>query len=254
MPTPSPTGSETAISSEFEPPAMIRPVIGITTYGLDEHKRFALPKAYVTCVRSAGGVPVLMPPGEAAIGPLLTNVQGFILAGGGDLDPALYGGQASDQIYMVDAERDQMELALARAIIDRKRPCLAICRGVQVVNVALGGTLIEHIPDEVGESTLHRAPPREPVEHSVAIRPGSRLAGILGCASLRVASWHHQAVRSPGTGLHVVARAPDQTIEALEMPGYPGLIAIQWHPELTATKDPLQQKLFAALIHAALKS
>jgi putative glutamine amidotransferase len=233
---------------------MTRPVIGITTYGVDEHKHFALPEAYVTCVRSAGGLPILIPPGETAIDPLLAHVQGFILAGGGDLNPAFYGGQASDQIYMVDAERDQSELALARVIIDRKRPCLAICRGVQVVNVALGGTLIEHLPDDVGESTLHRTPPREPVEHAVTIQPDSRLASILGCTSLRVASWHHQAVRSPGTGLHVVARAPDQTIEALEMPDHPGLIAIQWHPELTATKDPLQHKLFAALIHAALKS
>jgi putative glutamine amidotransferase len=227
---------------------MTQPLIGITSYGIDEQNRYALPAAYVSCVRMAGGVPVLIPPGETLPDPLLDCLQGFILAGGGDLDPQLYGGRASDTIYMVDAERDQSELALARKIIARKQPCLAICRGIQVVNVALGGTLIEHLPDEVGETVLHRAPPREPVEHEISINTDSRLAKILGQTSIRAASWHHQAIRAPGKGLRVVARASDETIEAVEMSGHPGLIAVQWHPELTAAQDLLQQKLFETLI------
>ena len=232
---------------------MSRPIIGITTYGKDEQKRYALPQAYVSCVRSAGGIPVLIPPGEPGAEDLLDHVHGLILAGGGDLDPALYGGQASDKIYMVDAERDQSELALARAIMDQRFPCLAICRGIQVVNVAAGGTLVEHLPDAVGETILHRAPPREPVEHAVTIRDDARLAAIIGQNQIRVASWHHQAIQDPGPGLKVVAQAPDNTIEAVEMPDHPGLIAVQWHPELTAAQDPLQQKLFENLIHTAQK-
>ena len=229
---------------------MKQPLIGITTYGKDEQNRYALPRDYVLCVRRAGGIPVLIPPGEAAPSPLLDRIQGFLLAGGGDLDPQLYGGRVSDKTYMIDAERDQAELALAQAIIERRKPCLAICRGIQVLNVALGGTLIEHLPDEMGESVLHRAPPREPIEHTITIKADSRLAKTLGQTAIRAASWHHQAIRSPGKGLHVVARAPDETIEAVEMADNPRLIAVQWHPELTAAHDPLQQKLFAALIES----
>ena len=232
---------------------MTRPIIGITTYGKDEQKHYALPTAYVDCVRAAGGIPALIPPGEPAPEGLLDRIHGFILAGGGDLDPVLYDGHATDQIYMVDAERDQSELALARAIIDAQLPCLAICRGIQVVNVALGGTLIEHLPNEVGETVLHRAPPREPIDHMVMIRDDSRLAALMGQSTIRVASWHHQAIRALGQGLQVVAQASDDTIEAVEMADHPGLMAVQWHPELTAGKDPLQQKLFENLIDLALK-
>jgi putative glutamine amidotransferase len=229
---------------------MKQPLIGITTYGKDEQNRYALPTEYVLCVRRAGGVPVLIPPGEKALYALQDHLQGFILAGGGDLDPQLYGGHPSDKIYMVDAERDRGELALVQAIIERRLPCLAICRGIQVLNVALGGTLVEHLPDEVGEATLHRAPPREPVEHAITITADSHLAKIVGQTAISAASWHHQAIRSPGKGLRVVARAPDDTIEAVEMAGHPRLVAVQWHPELTAAQDPLQQKLFEALIES----
>ncbi len=230
---------------------MTRPLIGITTYGKDEQNRYALPAVYVSCVRRAGGTPVLIPAGETDIYPLLDRFQGFVLAGGGDLNPGLYGGRASENLYMVDAERDQGELALVQAIIDRQQPCLAICRGIQVLNVALGGSLIEHLPDEVGESTLHRAPPREPIEHAITISADSRLAKIMGQTTIQVTSWHHQAIRSLGNGLRVVARAPDKTVEAVEMAGNPRLIAVQWHPELTAAHDPLQQKLFETLIASA---
>jgi putative glutamine amidotransferase len=140
---------------------------------------------------------------------------------------------------------------LARHLVTQDMPLLGICRGTQVINVALGGTLIEHLPDVMGEAVLHRAPPRVPVEHEVAIEPASRLASIVGESRLTAASWHHQAIRQPGTGLQVVAHAPDGTIEAVEKPGHPWLIAVQWHPELTAADDPLQQRLFDGLVEAA---
>jgi putative glutamine amidotransferase len=246
-------GAPTLFRTHLRCPAMTRPIIGITTYGRDDQDRYALPTVYVDCVTRAGGIAVLIPPAEEDVQPLLDRLQGVILAGGGDMDPALYGGRCSNTIYMVDPQRDRCELALVRAVLQKAIPCLGICRGIQVINVALGGTLVEHLPEEVGETVLHRAPPRQPVEHAIYIQPESRLAKIMGRTRITCASWHHQAIRGPGQDLQVVARAPDGTIEAVEMTNHPWLFGIQWHPELTAAEDPLQQKLFQALNEAARK-
>lgn len=227
------------------------PRIGITTYGRDEGNRFPLPGEYVDAVRRAGGVPLLIPPGESRLGDILSLLDGLVLAGGGDLNPALYGGTMHETIYMVDAERDRSELDLARAVLDSGLPTLAICRGLQVVNIALGGTLHEHLPDVVGESILHRAPPREPIEHDVTIDAQSRLAAIMGETHVSTASWHHQAIREPAPSLTITAHAPDGTIEAFELPAHPWLIGVQWHPELTAARDAHQQRLFDTLIATA---
>jgi putative glutamine amidotransferase len=140
-------------------------------------------------------------------------------------------------------------LATARGIAV---PTLCICRGIQVLNVALGGTLIEHLPDEVGDTIAHRVPPRNPTQHPIRLEPGSRLADIIGQAEATTTSWHHQAIRRPAAGLDVVAHAPDGTIEAVEMPDHPWLVAVQWHPELTAANDPGQQRLFDALVKAVI--
>lgn len=226
------------------------PVIGITTYGRDERGRYTLPAEYVAAVERAGGVPVLIPPLPALAARYLALVDGFVLAGGGDLDPAHYGGNAHETLYSVDAQRDALELELARRIVERRRPALAICRGLQVVNVALGGSLIEHLPAVVGEQVLHRAPPREPTPHPVRVKAGSRLAAIAGVTEFAPMSWHHQAVRTLAPGLEAVATAPDGTIEAVELAAHPWLLAVQWHPELTAQREPAQQRLFDALIEA----
>lgn len=227
------------------------PVIGITTYGRDERGRYTLPAEYVAAVERAGAVPVLIPPVPAHAQRYLDLVDGVILAGGGDLDPAHYGGAAHEMLYGVDARRDALELELARRIVERRQPTLAICRGMQVLNVALGGSLIAHLPAVVGEDVLHRAPPREPTPHAVRVAPGSRLAAIAGVTEFAPMSWHHQAIQVPAPGLEVVARAPDGTIEAVELPAHPWLIAVQWHPELSAQAEPVQQRLFDALVHAA---
>jgi len=152
---------------------------------------------------------------------------------------------------MVDRDRDEHELALARHAVKVNLPTLAICRGAQILNVALGGTLIAHLPEAVGESTPHRAPPRQPTRHAVSIQSGSRLARLLGQTEIEIASWHHQALRDVSPGLTVVAHAPDGTIEAVEMPDHPWLFGVQWHPELTADQDASQQRLFDALVQAA---
>jgi putative glutamine amidotransferase len=232
---------------------MRRPIIGITTYGRDEDSRFRLPCLYVDCVRRAGGAVVLIPPGDDSNDEVLAVVDGIILAGGGDMDPAIYGGRNHETIYSVDAERDHTELALARRIIGTDVPTLGICRGHQVLNVAMGGTLHEHLPDVVGDTVPHRLPPREPTEHGITVDPQSRLAAILGESHFSAASWHHQATRDVAAGLTVVARAPDGTIEACEMPGHPWLFTVQWHPELTAHGSPTQQRLFDALVDACRK-
>jgi len=226
------------------------PVIGITTYGRDERGRYTLPSEYVAAVQRARAVPVLIPPVPELAERYLDLVDGVILAGGGDMDPAHYGGDRHETLYGIDAQRDGLELALARAIVERRQPALAICRGMQVLNVALGGTLIEHLPAVVGEDVLHRKPPREPTPHPVKVKAGSRLAAIAGATEFAPMSWHHQAIRAPAPGLEVVATAPDGTIEAVELSSHPWLIAVQWHPELTADCDPAQQRLFDALVAA----
>jgi len=174
-----------------------------------------------------------------------------VLIGGGDVDPSHYGGNPHETIYMTDAERDGWELIFAKKLSQSDLPALCICRGCQVLNVALGGTLIEHLPDEVGDDVPHRAPPRKPTEHPVAIEPSSKLAELIGGTSCSTVSWHHQALRDVGQGLKVVARAADGTVEAVEMPDHPFMIAVQWHPELAAERDPIQQRLFERLVQAA---
>ncbi len=229
----------------------MKPVIGITTYGRDDNKRFSLPSVYVDAVRRAGGIPVLIPPGEPDLTQLLDLLDGVILSGGGDIDPQLYAGTRHETIYMLDPERDSSEIKLARLLVDQDLPVLGICRGTQILNVALGGTLIEHLPDVVGEEVLHRAPPRLPVSHEVTVAPDSRLAAILRQTNVSPASWHHQAIRQPAPGLQVVASATDGTIEAVEMPSHRWLIAVQWHPEITAATDPEQQRLFDEMVAVA---
>jgi putative glutamine amidotransferase len=227
------------------------PMIGISTYGADENGNLRLPRAYVDALRRAGGVPLLLPPGETRVKLLDARIDGLILTGGGDIDPKRYGGSCHQCVYLVDAERDETELALVQWAVDRQLPTLGICRGAQVINVALGGTLVEHVPDVVGEAVPHRSPQRKPCEHTITLRAPSRLASILGVSSLTAASWHHQAIREPGGGLDAVGQASDGIIEAVEMPAHRWLIGVQWHPELTADNDPIQQRLFCAFVDAA---
>ncbi|HKQ25635.1 MAG TPA: gamma-glutamyl-gamma-aminobutyrate hydrolase family protein [Burkholderiales bacterium] len=234
-------------------PRRQNPLIGLTTYGRGADNRYTLPAEYLDAVRRAGGVPVLIAPGESRVEAILEVIDALILSGGGDIDPSRYNGKRHETNYAIDQERDTHELELGRRAIDMGKPTLGICRGAQILNVVQGGTLIEHIPDEFGESVLHRAPPREPVTHGVKIKTGSRLAKILGLDQFDATSWHHQALRGAAAGFEAVAHAPDGSIEAIEMPGHPWLIAVQWHPELSAASDPVQQKLFDAIVEQARK-
>jgi putative glutamine amidotransferase len=237
-----------------ETPAMhrrARPVVAVTTYPADEGGRVSLPREYLDAVRRAGGVPVLVPPGDDDPAALLARCDGVLLSGGGDVAPSLWGGTDHDEVYGTDHDRDRAELALARAAVLHGVPLFAICRGMQVLNVALGGTLHVHLPDVVGEAVAHRAPPREPVPHPIEVDASSLVASAMAATAVAPMSWHHQAVDEPGEGLRVVARAPDGVVEAVELAGHPWLAAVQWHPELTAATDRTQQALFDAFVAAA---
>ncbi|MDG2380481.1 MAG: gamma-glutamyl-gamma-aminobutyrate hydrolase family protein [Pirellulaceae bacterium] len=225
-----------------------RPLIGITTYAKNEQDEVTLPVDYVDAVRRAGGVPLLIAPGESHVSELLACIDGLILAGGGDIAPACYGGQEHPEVYMVDHDRDRTELQLAQMVIENQLPTLAICRGLQIVNVALGGTLHAHLPEIYGEGLAHRAPPRKPTPHPVQIEADSSLARVLETTQVQTMSWHHQAINQLGSTLRVTAAAPDGVVEAVELNRHRWLIGVQWHPELTAVNDVSQQNLFDEVV------
>ena len=231
----------------------MRPLIGISSYGrAGERQTFSVPCEYVDAVRMAGGVPIVLPPVEGETPEGLDAVAGLILPGGGDVDPAHYGGGHHDANYGISQERDRFELALTRAAIARQSmPLLCVCRGMQLLNVALGGDLIAHIPDQFGTSVVHRAAQLKPVPHGVRLDPESRLARLLDGTQLTVQSVHHQAVGRLGYGLRAVAWSDDGVIEGVESERHPFVIGVQWHPELDALSDARPMRLFEELVACA---
>ncbi len=230
---------------------MGKPIIGLTPEGRDAQGGYIAPLEYIAALRRAGAVPVVIIPHADDAAGQVARLDGLLLTGGGDVDPALYQGAAHPAIYEVDRERDLGEIALVQLAIARGLPTLGICRGAQIINVALGGTLIEHLPDEVNGEICHRQDPPGPTPHLAQIAPGSRLGAVLQTEVAEVASWHHQAIRAVAPGLDVAACAPDGALEAIELRDHPWLIGVQWHPELTASHDARQQRIFEALVEAA---
>lgn len=236
----------------------MRQLIGITTYRrsltttIGQRIHHALYECYAEAVIAAGGVPVLLPPTETYfLDEMLSPLKGVILAGGGDLDPALYKETPHHTVERVDPIRDQFELAIAKWAITNHLPLLGICRGIQILNVAAGGTLIQDIPSQTGNSLQHRRADLidEPV-HIVKIEPNSRLAHIFGCTEIVVNTGHHQSVNRVASGFRATAWAEDGIIEGIESGQQSWAIGVQWHPEMMFSKYPLQVRLFSALVEA----
>jgi putative glutamine amidotransferase len=232
-----------------------RPVIGVTA-GLSEHSSewFALRDDYVRAVEKAGALPLLLAPGPLENVPdLLARIDGLVLSGGADVDPAHYGEEPHETVDEVSPQRDAFELALSREALARDLPILAICRGHQVLNVATGGTLIQDIPSQVGGALDHDPhTERWQPAHDVRILPGTRLREILGRDRVAVNSIHHQSIKAPGQGLVVSASAVgDDVIEGIEAPGRRFVLGVQWHPEAFWDQPQDFQSLFAALAGAS---
>lgn len=212
---------------------------------------YAVPDSYVEAVRRAGGRPVLLPaPDDAGPAEILDPFDALLLVGGGDVDPARYGARERHaDVYGVDPLRDQLEIDLIRHADLAQVPTLAICRGIQILNVAFGGTLYQHLPD-VPRLEQHRHPAGHSSVHEVKVAEGTRLGDAGGSVALRCLSAHHQGVDELGEGLVAVGWSGDGLVEALERErGW--MVAVQWHPEETAAEDPVQQSLFHALVAEA---
>ncbi len=228
-----------------------KPVVGITTYltparwGVWEMAAALIPYDYVRAVEEAGGRALLVPPSEDGVEETLDAVDALVFSGGSDLDPALYGQQPHPQTDGVVVERDRAELELLQAALARDMPVLAICRGSQVLNVARGGDLVQHLPDVVGDEK-HKHTPGAWADHDVEIDDGTRLGELLGGDRAPVKSHHHQGFGRLGEGLRVSAHADDGTIEALEDPDARFAVGVLWHPE--AGED---RKLFEGLVREA---
>ncbi len=228
------------------------PVIGLTAYathaawGVWHAEAVLLPRDYVVAIASAGGVPVLLPPLPGVIEAVLPRLDGLLLAGGPDVDPERYGEQPGRHTQPPDPARDESELRLLTGAVDAGLPVLGVCRGMQLINVARGGTLQQHLPDVLADDG-HAPAPGVFGDHPVRIADGSRLAEMHGRTRLElVPSYHHQGIDRLGAGLVAAAWADDGTVEAFEDPGLPFCVAVQWHPE--AGQDP---SLFAGLVAAA---
>lgn len=210
---------------------------------------FGVPEDYVSALGRAGLFPVIVPgPSPGSPEDLLAPFSGLMLAGGGDIDPERYGAQPHPSTYGIDPVRDDLELALVPVALASGLPVLAICRGMQVLNVACGGTLRQHLPDVLG-SVVHGDPTNDTwVPHDVVVAEGTRLAAAVGSGRLKgCASHHHQGIEQVGDGLQPVAWGEDGVTEALEPQGASGWVTgVQWHPEVTASEDGAQQALFDA--------
>lgn len=205
---------------------------------------------YVEGVIRAGGIPLILPVIEPHdVARALGAVHGVLITGGGDVAPARYGARPVADTRNVNPARDAFDFRILEVAIDHGLPVLATCRGMQVLNVALGGSLLQHVSD-VSDHEHDRVDLWHSPVHRVTIDPGSHLAEALGCTQVDVNSLHHQAVSEPAPGTKAVAWAEDGTVEAIELPGSPHVVAVQWHPELLEDA-PEQQGLFRQLVEQA---
>jgi putative glutamine amidotransferase len=231
---------------------LTRPIIGITSYlehaswGPWSKPAVLVPATYVHAVEAAGGRPLAIPPMLDALDETLESLDGLLFTGGSDIDPSLYGAKPHPETTRIRPQRDRAEAPLLSAALQRDMPVLAICRGMELLNVVRGGTLQQHVPD-ASTRVDHKVATNAYVKHEVSIKPDSTLGGLLG-ESAEVPSRHHQAPDVLGKGLVEVAWALDDTVEGIEDPTKAFAVGVLWHPE-----DGDDPALFAALVEAALK-
>lgn len=235
---------------------MSQPVIGLTLDsegpgGYSKQPWYALRQNYCEAVVRAGGLPFLLPHEPDHVASYVERLDGLIVTGGAfDVDPALFGATAKHATVKTKDARTQFEWAITKGMLERNKPVFGICGGQQLLNVVLGGTLIQHIPDEVPNALAHeqKNPPHEP-GHTVRFAPGTHLAEIVGVAEMGVNTSHHQAAKATGPGVVVNATAPDGVIEGIEVQGRRFCIGVQWHPEYFVAEG--DRRLLAAFIAAA---
>ncbi len=232
-----------------------RPVIGVTLDaeppgGFSRYPWYAVRQNYLDAIAASGGLPVAVPHDAALAGDYLDHLDALVVTGGAfDVDPALYGDAARHATVRLKENRTAAELALTLGALGRDLPVLGICGGQQLLAVALGGTLIQHIPDTIADALAHEQPnPRHEPGHGVSVVPGTLLHRIVGAAEMHVNSAHHQAVRDPGRFAVVNAAASDGVIEGVEDPRHRFCLGVQWHPEFLI--DPGDRRIFDALIAA----
>ena len=238
----------------------MQPVIGITSFegkNPDGLPTVMLVEAYVRAIMEAGGVPVLIPSmlAEQDWEVLYERLDGIVFSGGGDFAPEHFNGQDHPRIAGVNPLRDTLELDLVRAVVDDGKPFLGICRGIQAVNIGLGGTLYEHLGEQFRGEIDHTYPTnmRSTLVHEVKIEEGTRIAEVVGEPILKVNSLHHQGLKEVAPDLRVTGYAPDGLVEAVELPDHPFGLAVQWHPEWM-TDQLSTRKLFKAFVEAAGKN
>ena len=236
---------------------MAKPLIGITTYNtVNKFDRdiAAVQHTYIRAVAQGGGIPVLIPAilSDEDRSELFTRLKGVLFSGGGDISLKYFEGEDHPKIDGVDDDRDVTELTLLKRSVDDGKPFLAICRGIQVMNVALGGTLYTHIPDQVTTDLQHDQDEFTTLAHVVNIDEDSQMAEIFGETLLQVNSLHHQGLKDVASPLKVVGHAPDGVIEAVELPDHPYGIGVQWHPEWL-TDQLVMRRLFKSFVDASKK-
>jgi putative glutamine amidotransferase len=238
---------------------MASPFIGVTSNlipGMDGKMRtVSLGEAYIQAVIQAGGIPVIVPVGipKQALGDLFAGLDGLLFTGGGDIHPERFHGQAHPRVYGIDEHRDELEISLVLMAVETGKPFFGICRGIQVINVALGGSLYTDIADQAPGALRHDYfpdIPRDYLAHPVSVLPECKLAQIMDGEIFEVNSLHHQGIDILSSALRPVAFSPDSLVEAVELPGHPFGLAVQWHPEWLQAHIA-QRRLFQALVRAA---
>jgi putative glutamine amidotransferase len=233
------------------------PIIGVTSTTILNKAGStlcAVGQAYINAIQKAGGLPLVIPIGTAPpdIRTLTARLDGLLLTGGGDIEPHHFGGENHPKISGIVPERDRLEFTLLNLALEMDLPLLAICRGIQVLNVGLGGTLYTHIQDQLPNAVKHDwypDYPRDRIAHTVSVSPDSKLGRIFGESEVPVNSLHHQGIEKLGHGLRSVASAPDGLVEAVEVIGAGFAMGVQWHPECLPDSLPMQ-KLFSAFVEA----